>query len=355
MSVKSLQVIASKKPGGAEYFFTRLSNGLQQAGEPVEVVVSDRCEYLDKLDPNLGVTQLPMKGIWDLYSRFSLKSLVRKHDIDVVQTYLGRAARLTHLNSKDAKLVCRVGGFYNQQQYNHADYWVCNTQGLCDHMVQGGMPASKVFRIPNFVATPDQLNTTELAALRQQYGIAPDELVICSVGRLHKIKGLDTLIQAFARLVKFHKTANCRLLLVGDGPEKDALQTLAETEGIAERIIWAGWQSNPAPFYQLADIAVCSSVQEGFGNVILEAWSNDRPMLSTAAEGPLELIRHGETGLLVPIGAEEEMADQLLTLTRDPTLRASLTMNARQELEAHYTEQAVVTKYIEFYRQIAGN
>ncbi len=348
----TLHIIASRQPGGAEYFFSRLVNAMHSATHPTEALVSSRCGYADRLDPAVRLHRLPMKGIWDLYSRYAINRIVKQQQIDIVQTYLGRAARLTRLNRTGVRLVCRIGGYYNPRQYAHADHWVCNTRGLCDYMVRSGMPADRVHMIPNFVTAPTPLSVKEKSCLRQQYGVAADDILLCSVGRLHSIKGLDTLISAFALLRKRYSQQQCKLLLAGEGPEREALMQLAQSLQVADRIIWAGWQSNTAPLYQIADIVVCSSIQEGFGNVILEAWANGTAVLSTAAEGPVELIDSGESGILVPIGAPEAMADALCQLIDTPAMRDELAYQGAIQLETHYSEDAIVKQYADLYRDI---
>ncbi len=351
-SPRTLHIIASKQPGGAEYFFTRLVNAMHRADQATEAAVSNGCLFTDKLDNNLKLHRLPMKGAWDLYSQWRMRRIVKRQQIDIVQTYLGRAARLARSVTGSAQLVCRVGGFYPQQQYAHADHVICNSHGLCEHMAKGGFPAERIHMIPNFVDQPEMLRAEERQRLRAEHGVAVDDLLVCSVGRLHPVKGMDVLIRAFAKLRQHYQHRRCRLLLVGAGPQYEALRQLAASLNVEQDIVWAGWQADPGPFYQSADIFVCASRQEGFGNVILEAWANRVAVLSTATVGPKELIEHGRTGLITPIDDSDAMAVALGSLADDAALRAGMVEQAGRELSLYYTEAAVVKMYADLYRAI---
>lgn len=350
---RTLHIISSKQPGGAEYFFTRLVNALHRAGEPTEISISTRCQFSDKLDSAIDAHRFPMKGTWDIYSQWLIRNIIKRQQINIVQTYLGRATRLVPATTDSVQLVCRVGGFYPQQQYAHADYLICNSQGLCDHMLKGGFPSERIHLIPNFVSHTEILPVEEKQTLREKYGVAADDLLVCSVGRLHPIKGIDMLLKAFARLQHKYRHRRCRLLLVGDGQQKESLHKLAETLGIDRDVIWAGWQVTPGPFYQIADIFVCASRQEGFGNVVLEAWGNRVAVVSTATSGPQELIEHGRTGLITPVDDEVAMAKALCQLADNPSLRSEMENQANQQLTLRYSEAAVVKMYTDFYRSIS--
>jgi len=349
---RTLHVISSRQPGGAEYFFTRLVNAMHRSGEHTEAAISTRCLFADKIDKDIKTHHFPMKGAWDIYSQWLIQNAWKRGQIDIVQTYLGRAARLVRSVRPPFQLVCRVGGFYPQQQYAHADYVICNSQGLCDHMTKGGFPLERIHMIPNFVCQPEMLPDEEKRALREEHGIGVDDLLVCSVGRLHPIKGIDTLLRAFARLQQAYRHRRCRLLLVGDGQQEESLRQLAESLGVVQDVIWAGWQVKPERFYQIADIFVCASRQEGFGNVILEAWANRVAVVSTATAGPQELIEHGRTGLITPIDQVDAMADALRQLADNAPLRSQMVNQAGQQLALRYSETAVVKMYADFYAAI---
>lgn len=350
---RSLHVIGGKGTGGAERFCIRLVNALARHGQPVAAVTVAGGEIARAIDPGVRQYHAPMIGVWDLYSRWLINRAIRDFCPDVVQTYMGRATRIVRLPGQRLPVhLARLGGYYNPKGYRHAHAWVVNAQGLRDYLVAHGFADGQVSRIGNFVDSPPAPSGDALDALRAAYDLK-DAMVVVGVGRLHPVKGWDHLLQAFARLPAEIDGRPLSLLVVGDGPLRDALRRLADQLGIAARVRWAGWQSQPAAFYQLADLFVCSSVHETFGNVILEAWANRALVVSTRARGPLELIDDGVNGLLAPLEDPGGLAATMLTaLTLDPGSKARLIETGHAEVERHYSEAAIVAAYAELYARL---
>lgn len=131
---------------------------------------------------------------------------------------------------------------------------------------------------------------------------------ICTVGTMKAVKNHPLLLRAFARL---HRP-DARLMFVGDGAGRDALFSLAQELGVADRVILAGFHRDPTPFYKTADLFVLSSDYEGFGNVIVEALACGTPVVSTdCPSGPGEILDGGRFGRLVPVGNAGAMAEAI--------------------------------------------
>ena len=350
---RSLHVIGGKGSGGAERFAVRLINALARSGQPVAAVTVADSEIARAIDPAIRQFHAPMLGVWDVYSRGKINRAIASYQPEVVQTYLGRATRIVRLpDGRRPVHLARLGGYYKLKGYRHAHAWVGNTQGLCDYLVGNGFDADRVTRIGNFVDTPPTLGNEALNALRASHGLDGCR-VIAGVGRLHPVKGWHDLLQAFARLPATLDGQPLCLLVVGDGPLRKELEQLASQLGIADRVRWAGWQDQPAAFYQLADLFVCSSVSETLGNVILEAWVNRALVVSTRAQGPLELIEDGVNGLLAPLADPAGLAAVLNTaLALDKARRARMIEAGEAEVARHYSEAAIVAAYIGLYTRL---
>jgi glycosyltransferase involved in cell wall biosynthesis len=153
---------------------------------------------------------------------------------------------------------------------------------------------------------------------------------ILTFARLAPEKDLDTLLQAFARA---RMTINATLWIVGDGPERERLQSLVLSLDIKQWVHFTGFHPNPFPFLKAADIFVHTALFEGFPNVVQEAMACGIPVIATDCDfGPREIIHHGTNGLLVPVSCPEVLAEALITLYRDPSYRAQLAMNAHAHL-----------------------
>jgi len=174
--------------------------------------------------------------------------------------------------------------------------------------------------------------------------------ILLGGGRLCLNKGWGDLRRAFAQLPASIQDAPLHLLMVGDGPLRKELEALASQLGIASRVHWAGWKTDPAPYYQLADVFVCASVHEPLGNVILEAWANRALLVSTRAQGPLELMTDDVNGLLAPLADPRGLAEVLhAALSLDSAHTSRLIEAGHAEVDRHYSEAAIVSAYTALY------
>ncbi|BAU50336.1 glycosyl transferase [Sulfurifustis variabilis] len=352
--IKTLHVIGSKRFGGAERFYLRLIKALHERGEPVIALVRRDGPVVPHVPPGIPLLHAPMRTVWDPLSRFQVSRRVREVAPAIVQTYMGRATRLTHVRGSGIVHVARLGGFYKLDGYRHADAWVGNSKAICGYLRDNGFPARRVYHIPNFIEPPAPAAREELVALREQLGIPGDALVTLGVGRLIAKKGFDDLLAAFAKLPPTAGGRPIDLVVVGDGSQRASLETQARALGIAGRVHWAGWQNQPGPYYALADVFVCPSRHEPLGNVILEAWSHGVPVLSTATHGALELIADGRDGILTPCEQPTLLAGALKRLLRDDTARRELGAAGRRRVEppAALAQDRVVDRYLALYHRL---
>jgi glycosyltransferase involved in cell wall biosynthesis len=161
---------------------------------------------------------------------------------------------------------------------------------------------------------------------------------------------MDDLLTAFAQLPREVRSRQLYLIVAGDGPLREELWSKAKALDLNTGLRWVGWQNNPSPYFDLADVFVCPSRHETLGNVILEAWAYELPVISTRTPGALELIRDGENGLLVPCKDPQALSERLLELLK-AGLREwqRIAENGRKTLIAKHSEEAVVNGYLAMY------
>jgi len=354
ISIHSIHILGSREFGGADQFFVRLVRALKHSGQPVTTITrpGSPVAYALKDDPGEHF-HLPLANRWDGWSAWRIRQRIREHMPCVVQTYMGRATRLTRVPaSAKAAHIARLGGFYKiDGYYRHADAWVGNTKAICDFLIRSGMPAARVHHIGNFVPEPVPCDLETLAALRVEHRIPEDSWVIFALGRLIPKKGFDDLLQAIARLPAEIAGRPVVLLLAGDGPEMAALVTLAKELGIDSQLRMLGWQDPPDRYYALADMFVCPSRHEPLGNVILEAWNHSLPVVSTRSDGALELIEEGVTGLLCDCRDHVGMARAIQQILSAPTdARKSMAEAGNIQLNTRYGQAGIVDQYLSLYR-----
>lgn len=352
--IHTLQVIGSKKLGGAESFFVRLHQTFNQtSGLDSTAVVPSKSELLNSL--GMPVKTSAMRSVFDPLSRWELSSLIRKEQPDIVQTWMGRATRLVKTSPRNGPVhVARLGGFYNPKHYRHVHALVGNTLGICDYLVQNGFPADRVHYISNFVPRPAPVAADIIQSLRDRLKLN-DDLVVFTLGRLHPNKAFDTMIDAFSKLPETLTGRRVRLLIAGDGPLAEALKHQATQCSASDRVEFLGWQADPAPFFALADLFVCPSRHEPLGNVILEGWAHGVPVISTRTDGALELISDQDDGLLVSVDAGHEMAQAMQALlTASVEQREQMIAAGKRTLELRFGQDIIVDAYRDLYTRLLG-
>lgn len=350
MLPRSLHIVGGVALGGAERFFIRLVNALHRRGAPVAAVTAAGGKIADGIGPGIPHYHAQQWSSWDFYSRWKISHAIRDFKPDIVQTYMGRATRIVKLPRGRLPVhVARLGGYYNLKGYRHAHAWVGNTRGIVDYLTGHGLPAQRCAHIGNFVDAAARVPAGELDLMRRSLGIAEGARILLGLGRFHANKGWADLLDAFALL----PAPDLILVMVGSGPLENELKKHAARIGIQERVRWAGWQNEPAPWYQMADVFVCASRHEPLGNVVLEAWANRALVVSTSSEGPSELMQEGVDGLLAPVAEPAALAHVLQhALALDPPSRLRMIEAGAARLDADFSETAIVRQYLDFYTQL---
>jgi glycosyltransferase involved in cell wall biosynthesis len=176
--------------------------------------------------------------------------------------------------------------------------------------------------------------------LRGQLGLGMDDPVIGYVGRFVPIKDLPTLIRAFAIVVRH--VPDAWLVLVGDGPIRPELESLVQRMNLGGRVRFLGWSNDLLLIYATIDICALSSLNEGTPVAIIEAMAAGKAVVATNVGGVADVIEDGSTGVLVPPGNAEAMADAFVMLAKDRTTRHRLGRAARGSVAARFAHERLV-------------
>ena len=208
--------------------------------------------------------------------------------------------------------------------YRRADVVTANTEGVLQGLA--AMP-----QLQRLQLLPNPLPALALPPEAAAAAGRPAGFV--SVGRLVHQKGLDLLLEALAGCPG--PAASWPLVLVGDGVERPALERQALSAGLVDRVQFAGFQRDPLPFLLGASVFVLPSRFEGMPNALLEAMAAGLAVIvSDASPGPLEVVEHRRSGLVVPAGDVEALASALAELAADPQLCRALGRAARRRIAA---------------------
>lgn len=218
---------------------------------------------------------------------------------------------------------------------------ICVSQGVADSLVRQGMEKGKCVTVFNGIDGKQPL--PDPAPVRAALGVGAEEILIGTVGSLVARKGVNDLLSAAAALrERIGETRAFKIVVVGDGPERQQLESQARDLGLGKRVVFAGFQKVPLPFIAAMDIFVLASAREGLPRVILEAMFLQKPVVASDVVGSRELVRHGASGLLFPYRDASALADGLLTLIRDPALRAQMGQRGREIVLSEYSIERYV-------------
>lgn len=342
MSVRSLQLMAGSPAGGAETFYVTLGTAMKQAGEDVHFALRPHEDREAALrDAGAEPHRFAFRQ-FDLGTTFGLRRLIRELEPQVVMTWMNRAAQRCP-NGNFIK-VARFGGYYDMKYYRHHDHVVGIVPGIVTYLKEQGWPADRVHYIPNF-SRVEKVPAADRAALDTPEN-AP---LLVALGRLHKAKAFDVLLQAMTEV------PGAYLWIAGDGPLEAELKALCTSLGLDDRVRFLGWRNDRSALLYAADICVFPSRYEPHGTVTVEAWAHEVPLVAAASSGPAEMIAHEKDGLLVPTDDAQALAAALNRVLGDKTLEADLVGQGRARFEAQFTEKAVVDAYRDFYERITRN
>jgi glycosyltransferase involved in cell wall biosynthesis len=190
--------------------------------------------------------------------------------------------------------------------------------------------------------------TIELAAR------ARDVVNIGTVGRLDPVKNHASLIEALRRILDARTGLQgaIRLTIVGDGPQRAALESLARARGLESRVEFTGTRDDTPELLRTFDLFVLPSMNEGISNTILEAMASGLPVLAARVGGNPELVLPGETGLLYDPSDGDGLVDGLLRYLEEPALREAHGRAGRGRALANFSLDSMVQRYLEIYDEL---
>ena len=189
--------------------------------------------------------------------------------------------------------------------------------------------------------------------MRRSLGLS-NRPVLGIVGRLAEQKGHSVLLDAMTEVVKTFSTV--RLLVVGDGPDADALKLHAAQIGLQNHVIWCGMTDAERvfQFYSLMDVVAVPSHFEGFGLTAAEAMAAGRPVVASTVDGLTEVVEDGVTGFLVPPGDSSALAAALIDLLQHPTKAIEMGRQGKERVRKLFSMERYRESILAAYAQCAN-
>jgi glycosyltransferase involved in cell wall biosynthesis len=317
----------------------------------------------------LGVNAiaLPERGSLDTRVIPMLQKLVGEHRPDILQSHNVKShlfVRLTGLYRRYPWVAFNHGYTsvnMKDRVYNQVDrlslrraYRVVAVCGaFADRLVRRGVPRDRIRIQHNSVKPFDRPSSDATARVREQFGIGIEPVVLC-VGRLSREKGHADLLQAIALCAR-RMAGRFRVVLAGDGPERESLRALAARLGIEPHIIMAGHQADIRPLYAVASMLALPSHSEGSPNVVLEAMAANLAVIATNVGGVPEILDNNRTGLIVPAHDPAAMSGAIECLIADEGLRVKLATAARDEVGRRFTPEAYRESLVNLYCDVLAS
>ncbi len=189
----------------------------------------------------------------------------------------------------------------------------------------------------------------EIQSTRSKLGISSEEQIVCNVGRVDTQKGQIYLLKAAISVLK--ELPKTRFLIVGEGPDRDMLESFAKEHGISERIIFTGLRKDIPALLSLSDLVAIPSLWEGGPLTLFEAMNLHKPVIGTPAGLMGEVICNGETGFQVPLRSIDELAERIIHVLKNPTLAKQMGEKSWHVCQK-YDISVSVENLIKIYKEI---
>lgn len=336
-------LLVGSQNGGAEEFFVRMTVGLAERGVKQHVFMSPH-KFREKVFSDAGITFTLLNFdniLKDRQARKRIKNLTKLFSPHIFLAHMSRAARRTPRG--DFVRMTRMGGYYDLRHYRGFDHVITISPKIGQHTVDSGWNISKTSQIVHFTDThPESAKMIPKTDL----DTPADATVLLTLCRVSPVKGLDTLINALARL-----PSHIHLWIAGEGPEEDNLKNLAISLNISDRIHFLGWRTDRADLLKSCDIFVHAARMEPLGAIIPEAWEAGKPIVTTASDGPAWMCTNEENALVVPVDDVESLANAIARVDTQADLARRLAENGKKTHAEKHSKNVIIQQYINVFKE----
>ena len=352
--------------GGAEEHVLTLLRGLSrkyfQLSFVCPPILAD--EMRADLPSDVKLFPLRLRGLRDVAAAVHFAAILRRERVDILHSHLfyGSLFASPVAWACGTSLILETGHgrehwrngmvtskfFVDRLAGRFVDGYIAVSEATGRYLqADKGLPGNKISVIQNGCDLKRFAVSADSSRLKTSLGIADDEVVLVVPGRLEPQKGHRFLLQAMPLIE--HRFPKTRLVCVGDGSLKPALEQMASGLRLTKPVLFVGYQSNVHDWYGLADVIVMPSLYEGLPLVAIEALAASRPVVATAVDGTSEVIIDGMTGLSVPPENPEALANAVCTLLADPALRGGLARKGHDWVWEKFTQERQIAQTQDYY------
>lgn len=355
--------------GGAEKSLVEVVTRLDKSRWAMSVVSLQPLGPLADVlrDNGIPVESLEMTSLTDVWSGLhGWTSLLRRTEPAAVVSFLFHANILGRVAAKKAGVPVHISSvrvaersaqwqlFMDATTSRMTDRYVCVSESVAKFTRKAvcNKPA-KISVIPNGVDLSLVDQATPIDAF--PWNIEPGDLVLAFVGRLCRQKGPDVLLEALSSIPRFADELNLRVVMIGNGPMKEELESTARALELQRIVRFVGWQPDVLGWLLRSQGLVLSSRWEGMPNVVLEAMACRRPVISTSVDGATELVRPGQTGWLIGRENPTVLADAIAQWMQDAGRRTAFGEEGRLLVEQHFRVERMVDDWDKLLTEMTSN
>ncbi len=370
-ALKVLQISSAQSLGGGERHLADLANGLAARGHDVRVALRPNSPLIQELNgiSSDKVTTLPLRNSLDAKSAQDLSRLVRRNKIQIVHAHMARdyplAAYAARGNPGSRLIITRHVLFplsrLHRITLSRAARIIAVSQAVASQLEADAIvPAEKISVVLNGIDTA-RFAETRMEFNRRQFldswQLPADSLLVGTVGELTPLKGQEEFLRAALEVLKQFPKAH--FIIAGIDHSRGSkhqlqLEQLLEELNLTTHVSLVGWLEDLAQLYCALDVFVSASHTESFGLAIAEAMASSTAVVATETDGARELVKPGETGLLVPIGNVDKLATAISRLLKEQDRRVGLGRTAQQAAAANFCLERMIAETEEIYRTAVG-
>jgi glycosyltransferase involved in cell wall biosynthesis len=365
--VKVLQLISSGGYYGAENMLLNLCASQEKAGCQNSLLLfynvhTPNVEFYERARRHgISVRMVHCKGRADWRAVRQIEEYIREDSIEVVHTHGYKADLYGFLaawrSNKPVVATCHnwVGGTAALGIYNHLDRMALKrfdalaavSDEVAQRLLDSGVPTGKIKTIANGIDVQSFEHGHPLPTLSAIGG-----KVVGMVARLDLQKGFEYLLRAVRELCNIFY--GLKVVIVGEGPDRKAIESMVQEYGLQGNVILAGQQSDMPGVYAAMDIFVLPSLNEGLPMTILEAMAASKPVIATRVGAIPRVITDGENGLLVDLRDTDGLRNAIASLLSDPERCRHMGEKAHEWVSRNYTSEAMAQKYRQLYDEVLG-
>jgi glycosyltransferase involved in cell wall biosynthesis len=336
-------------------------------GHEVHVALVPHSPLLEELRalPAQNLLTINLRNALDVKSALELARIVRERRMEIVHAHMARdypPAAFAARSDKNARLIITRHVLFPLNRLHaltlsHASRVIAVSEAVARHVsAQRIVPAHKLTVVPNgldFKRFDDSSRDAHREAFRTRWNIAPEKLLIGTVGELKPQKGHDEFLRAAAKIANLFPDAEFVIAGADISPRGEhlaALEKLVQQLNLVHRVHFTGWLNEVFPLLCALDLFVSASHTESFGLAIAEAMATGLAVVSTATEGAREIITDG-TGVLVPVGNAEALARAVVALLENPHERNRLGAHAQESARQRFGLEQMVNATEQIYRE----